>query len=376
MTKIEFVDLKRQLNGDPVAGTIAIGFEIASAIDELVKKTSFMMGPYLESFERAFASYCGTKYCVGLNSGTDALEFALRCNGITSGKVITIPNSYFTTASSINQAGATPVFVDVDRKTFNIDIGKLEEAIDEETKAILLVHLYGRPCEMDKVMEIADKYKLKVIEDCAHSPGARYKVGKVPVSKTGCFSFFPGKNIGAWGDAGALVTNDEEVYKKARLWRNDGWEEKYKHEILGRKARLDPIQAQILSVKLKYLDKWNESRREHAKLYNNLLEDVKEIQLPLLEDEKIEPVFHIYNIITDKREDLRDYLTKNGIAVGVHYPTPIHLQPAYAFMGLKEGSFPVAEELAKKTLSLPMFPELRDNEIRYICDRVKEFFGK
>jgi len=164
MTKIEFVDLKRQLNGDPVAGTIAIGFEIASAIDELVKKTSFMMGPYLESFERAFASYCGTKYCVGLNSGTDALEFALRCNGITSGKVITIPNSYFTTASSINQAGATPVFVDVDRKTFNIDIGKLEEAIDEETKAILLVHLYGRPCEMDKVMEIADKYKLKVID--------------------------------------------------------------------------------------------------------------------------------------------------------------------------------------------------------------------
>src|SRR3989338_3978312 len=169
MTKIEFVDLKRQLNGDPVAGTIAIGFEIASAIDELVKKTSFMMGPYLESFERAFASYCGTKYCVGLNSGTDALEFALRCNGITSGKVITIPNSYFTTSSSISLAGATPVFVDVDSETFNIDVSKIEEKIDADTKAILVTHLYGRPCDMDSIIKI-EKYGLKVIEDCAHAP--------------------------------------------------------------------------------------------------------------------------------------------------------------------------------------------------------------
>lgn len=377
--KIEFVDLKRQLFGDPTVGTTGIKKEIDSVLNELIAQTSFMMGPYLEKFEKEFAAFCEAKYCVGLNSGTDALEFALRCNGITSGEVITIPNSYFVTSSSISQVGATPVFVDVDEKTFNIDITKIEEKINNETKAILVTHLYGRPCDMDKIMKLAAKYNLKVIEDCAHAPGARYKDKRVPVAGIGCFSFFPGKNIGAWGDGGALVTNDPEVARLTRLWRNDGWEQKYHHEILGRKARLDPLQAAVLSVKLRYLDSWNGMRRNHAARYNELLSGIEGVQLPLLADQSYESVFHLYTIHL-KDQETRDALLKHlqdkGIAVGVHYPTPIHLQPAYKDLGIAEGSFPVVEKLAKTTLSLPMFPELRDEEIVYACDAVKEFFKK
>lgn len=377
--KIAFVDVKRQLFGDPVVGTNGIKAEIDAALTEVVTNTAFTMGPYLEAFEREFAAFCGVKHCVGLNSGTDALEFALRCNGITSGEVITIPNSYFTTSSSISLAGATPVFVDVDAKTSNIDVIKIGEKITPKTKAIVVTHLYGRPCDMDAVMRIAARHGLKVIEDCAHAPGARYKCKRVPIAGTGCFSFFPGKNMGAWGDGGALVTNDAEVTRLARLWRNDGWEQKYHHEILGRKARLDPLQAVVLSVKLKYLDAWNAARRKHTARYNELLAEVQKrgVQLPLPADADYESVFHLYAIhlpTQEQRDALLRFLNEQDIAAGVHYPTPIHLQPAYASLGMKEGSFPVAEKLAKTTLSLPMFPELREDEIQYVCEKVKEFF--
>src|SRR3989338_6645208 len=323
--KIAFVDLKRQLFGDQIAGTLGIKSEIDKTLTELISQTSFMMGPYLEKFEKEFATFCEADYCVGLNSGTDALEFSLRCNGITSGKVITIPNSYFTTSSSISLAGATPVFVDVDSETFNIDVSKIEEKIDADTKAILVTHLYGRPCDMDSIIKIAEKYGLKVIEDCAHAPGARYKGRRVPIAGTGCFSFFPGKNIGAWGDGGALVTNDPEVARLTRLWRNDGWEEKYRHEILGRKARLDPLQGAVLSVKLRYLDSWNAARQKHAVRYTELLSEIKEIQLPLLADETYGSVFHLYTIhvqTPEIRNNLLNCLNDAEIAAGVHYPTP------------------------------------------------------
>lgn len=377
--KIEFVDLKRQLFGDPVVKTEGIKAEIDAALAELVAQTSFMMGPFLEKFEKEFAAFCNTRYCVGLNSGTDALEFALRCNGITSGEVLTIPNSYFTTSSSISLAGATPVFVDVDATTSNIDVSKIEEKITPKTRAIVVTHLYGRPCDMDAVMRIAEKHKLLIIEDCAHAPGARYKGKRVPIAGTGCFSFFPGKNMGAWGDGGAMVTNDAEVARLARLWRNDGWEQKYHHEILGRKARLDPLQAVVLSVKLKYLDAWNAERRKRAARYNELLAELQQqgVQLSLPADAEYESVFHLYVIhvsTQEQRDALLAFLREKGIASGVHYPTPIHLQPAYKEMKIKEGSFPVAEKLAKTTLSLPMFPELREDEIQYACDAVKEFF--
>lgn len=372
--KIEFVDLKRQLYGDDILGTTGIINEIIENMNSCIKNTAFTMGDFLEKFEKEFAEYCETRYCVGLNSGTDALEFALRCNNIKEGNVITVPNTYFTTASSINQAGLVPRFVDVDSETFNLDVKQLESAIDENTRAIIPVHLYGRPADMSEIMRIAKQHNLLVIEDCCHAPGARFNGKKVPFSGTGCFSFFPGKNMGSFGDGGALVTNDSEVAKKARMWRNDGSLEKYRHEILGRKARLHSLQAVILSVKLKYLDDWNRKRRENAEYYNKKLKDIKEIQLPLLDSNEAEPVFHLYTIFTDKRDKLAEYLKQNRISVGIHYPIPIHLQSAYSYMGLREGSFPVAEKLAETELSLPMFPELRKDEIDFICEKIKEFF--
>ncbi len=374
--KIEFVDLKRQLYGDPIVGSKGIIDEITEAIEECVRNTSFTQGPILENFEKEFALFCNALYCVGLNSGTDALEFSLRCNGLTNGNVITVPNSYFTTSSSISQAGLTPKFVDIDPKTYTMDVNQLESAIDKDTKAILPVHFYGQPCNMDKIMEIAKKHNLLVIEDCAHAHGTIYHGNPVPISGTGAFSFFPGKNMGAWGDAGALVTNDPEVVKQTLFWRNDGSIKKYYHEILGRKARLHTLQASILTVKLKYVLQWAKLRREHAALYNKLLQDVNEIQLPALGDEQSKPAFHIYNILTERREELQKFLNEKGIATNIHYPIPIHLQPAYAFLGLKEGSFPVAENFTKTTLSLPMFPELRNDEIEYVCTAIKEFFNK
>lgn len=373
--KIEFVDLKRQLYGDSTIGTSGIINEINEAIENCIKDTTFTMGYFLEKFEKQFAEYCNVRYCIGLNSGTDALEFALRCNNIKDGNVITVPNSYFTTASSINQAGAKPKFVDVNRKTFNMDISQLESAIDEKTKAIIPVHLYGRPSNMKEILKIAEKYNFTIIEDCCHAHGAEFYNKKVPISGTGCFSFFPGKNLGAFGDAGALVTNNREVAEKAKMWRNDGSLEKYYHEILGRKARLHALQAAILSVKLKYLDKWNEKRRELASYYNEKLQNIEEIQLPLLSSDKIKPVFHLYTIFTEKRNELADYLKKQGISTGIHYPIPIHLQSAYSYLKLKKGSFPVTEELAKKELSLPLFPELRKDEINYVAEKIKDFFS-
>ncbi len=386
MKRVSSVDLKRQFEGDTVQDLPGIGESLKSAlsrfiqneldisVEGVIEHAPFIGGKYIEKFEKEFARYCNTAYCVGVNSGTDALEFALRCNGITSGEVITVPNSYFTTASSINQAGCTPVFVDVDERTFTLNSRQLEECINNETQAIIPVHLYGRPAEMERVIEIAKKYRLAIIEDCCQAHGARVNGARVPISGTGAFSFYPRKNLGGWGDGGALVTNSPEVARLAKLWRNDGAESKYSHVLLGRKARLDSLQAVILLTKLPYLDLWNSLRRVHAQQYTKLLSNLSDIQIPLLGDNKIVPVFHIYNILTNKRDSLKNHLHERGIETNIHYPTPIHLQPAYKDLRIKEGSFPVAEKLAKTTLSLPMFPELRDDEIVYVCDAVKEFF--
>jgi len=370
--KIKFVDLKRQLFGDSFLGTKGIYDEIDIAMKKVINNTSFILGEDLEKFEKDFAEYCGTKYCVGLNSGTDALEFLLIANGIISGEVITVPNTYFTTVSSISNVGATPVLVDVDPWSYNINVSKIEQVITNRTKAIIPVHLYGRPCDMDKIIDIAKKYNLKIIEDCCQAHGAEYKGKKVPISGTGAFSFFPGKNLGCFGDGGALVTNDFEVYKKALLLRNDGSIKKYSHEILGRKARLHTLQAAILSVKLKHLDEWNKKRKTNAELYNRLLRGISSIQLPLDNNSEIQSVFHVYQIITNKRDELLAFLNQNGIETNIHYPVPIPLQPAYQNYGF--GNFSVSERLAKQTLSLPMFPELREDEINYVSDKIKEFF--
>ena len=223
-------------------------------------------------------------------------------------------------------------------------------------------------------MGIAQKYNLKVIEDCCQAHGAMFDNMKVPILGIGTFSFFPGKNLGAFGDGGALVTDDLEVAEMAKMLRNDGTSSKYTHKIIGRKARLDSIQAAVLSVKLKYLNDWNNSRRKNAAIYNSLLKDIEGIKLPLLNENKTTPVFHVYNVLTDKRDELQRHLEANGIGTNIHYPTPIHLQPAYNSLGLIKGSFPIAEKFAEQTLSLPMFPELREDEIKYVCGKIKEFF--
>lgn len=372
---IKFVDLVRQLYGDPVVGNSGIINEIEEVMGNCAKNASFTEGKYLENFENEFAEFCDAPFCVGLNSGTDALEFALKARGINSGNIITVPNSYFTTASSISAVGATPRFVDIDSKTFNMDVTQLEGAIDENTKAILPVHLYGRPAQMDKIIRIAKKYKLEVIEDCCQAHGAVFDGKKVPISGIGAFSFFPGKNLGAWGDGGALIVEKENLARQTKMLRNDGVVDKYVHNIIGRKSRLHALQAAILSVKLKHLEEWNAKRLRLAKMYNNLLEDVKEIQLPLLGDDKIKPVFHIYPILTKDRKRLSKFLNKNGIETNIHYPIPIHIQEPYQNLGLKEGSFPVAERIANEVLSLPIFPEMRDDELIYVCEKIKEYFS-
>ena len=360
--KIAFVDLQRQIKN--------LKKELDIAINGVLERADFIQGKAIEEFENSFAKSCGKKYCVTLNSGTDALEFALRAYEIKDGEVITAPNSYFSSAMIITKVGAKPVFVDVDEKNMNIDVHKIEDVINKKTKAIIPVHLCGQPADLDPIYEIAEKHNLVVVEDACQAHLAEYKGRRVPIGETGAFSFYPGKNLGSFGDGGALVTDNEEVADKVRVMRNDGSRKKYYHEVIGFKSRLDTIQAVILNIKLKYLDEWNNLRRKHAELYNSLLKNVVEtpIEMPYTKH-----VYHLYQIRTDKRDELQKYLADKGISTVIHYPIPIHLQEAYKNLGHKEGDFPVTERLAKRILSLPMFPELTEEEIRYVCDSVKSF---
>ncbi|MBS3144273.1 DegT/DnrJ/EryC1/StrS family aminotransferase [Candidatus Woesearchaeota archaeon] len=363
--KVNFVDLQRQ--------TKLLYPGLLKAITGVLERADFIQGKAVEEFEQAFARFCNKKYCVALNSGTDALEFALRAYGIQDGEVITAPNSYFSSAMVISKVGATPIFVDVDAKSFNIDVTKLEQAITKKTKAIIPVHLCGQSADLDPIYALAKKHNLVVIEDACQSHGAGYKGKKVPVGETGAFSFYPGKNLGCFGDGGALVTDNEQIAQQVRLLRNDGSRVKYHHEVIGSKSRLDTLQAVILQEKLPHLAQWNEQRRKAAHLYNQLLKDV--VTTPT-EMPYATHVYHLYMIQVDDRDGLQKYLADKGISTVIHYPIPIHLQPVYASLGHKEGSFPVTERLAKRILSLPMFPEITAEEIRYVADAVKEFVQK
>jgi dTDP-4-amino-4,6-dideoxygalactose transaminase len=364
---IDFVDLKRQnrlhLN------------KFISALTRSVVRAEFSFGPTLEKFESAFAKYCGTKYCVGLNSGTDALEFLLQAHGISAGdEVVTAPNSYFSTAMVITKIGATPVFADVDPQTYNLDPLQVAKAITQKTRAIIPVHLCGQPANMDPIIDLAKQRNLVIIEDCCQAHGAKYKAKTVPVTGTGAFSFYPGKNLGAFGDAGAAVTNSARIARHIRLLRNDGSVNKYHHLLIGNKSRLDALQAAILLTKLKYLNRWNRLRRRHAQTYTQLLGAIPQITLPG-EPNYAYGNYHLYMIQTLKRNQLQKYLSQRGIATVIHYPVPIHLQPAYKYLGYHRGDFPVTERLARHTLSLPMFPELTDREIRYIFSKIRQFLG-
>lgn len=359
--------------------------ELVAVFREAMDKAAFIGGALVEGFEAAFAQYSGTDYCVGVNSGTDALRFALLGAGIGPGDtVVTVPNTFIATTEAISQTGATPVFVDIDEKTYNMDPDKLSEYLRtgknaDPVKAVIPVHLYGQPANMDAIGKIAAEHGLIVIEDACQAHGARYfsktdNAWKLAggMGTAAAFSFYPGKNLGACGEGGAITTNDEQIARTSQMLRDHGQAKKYFHDVEGYNGRLDAIQAGILSVKLKHLPDWTRRRREHARQYNERLKDVDGVITPH-EPDWVEAVYHLYVIRTQGRDDLQAHLAEKGIASALHYPVPLHLQKAYAGMGYKEGDFPVAEEVAKEILSLPMFPELTGEQIDTVCEEIRKF---
>jgi len=319
---IPFVDLKAQYD--------SIKEEIDEAIQNVINNTSFIMGEELKKFEKEFASFCNTKYAIGVANGSDALILALKACGIGEGdEVITVPHTFISTAEAISNVGGKVVFIDIEPKTYTMDVSKIEEKINKKTKAIIPVHLYGQPADMDPIIELAKKYNLKVIEDAAQAHGAEYKGEKVgSIGDVACFSFYPGKNLGAYGDAGIVVTDNEEIAEKVKLLRNHGRiTKKYEHEIEGYSSRLDNLQAAILRIKLTYLNEWNDRRRNNAKKYNKLLSNIGGIITPY-EADYAKHVYHLYviRVVKEGRDKLREELKSKGIATGIHYPIPLHLQ--------------------------------------------------
>lgn len=365
ISQVPFVDLKAQF--------ASIEDQVMPAITGTLQKCDFIMGQNVEKFEEEFAAYCNTKYGIGCDSGTSALELVLRAYDIGAGdEVITVANTFIATTLAIEFTGAIPVLVDIDPQTYMIDTSKIEAAITPRTKAIMPVHLYGHPADMDPIMDVADKHGLIVIEDASQSHGALYKGQRVgSIGHAAAFSLYPGKNLGAYGDAGIIVTDDEAVADKLNLLRNYGSTKKYHHEMLGYNRRLDTLQASILRVKLEHLDQWSAARRHNAKRYNQLLAD-SELILPV-EAEQTEPVYHLYVVRTDRRDELQAHLQERGIATVIHYPIPLHMQKAHESLGYKLGDFPLTEEYAKQILSLPMYPELSDEQAEYVAAAIYEF---
>ena len=395
--------------------------ELVEVFRDCLRNASFVGGPQVQSFEEEFAKFCETKYCVAVNSGTDALRFALIAAGIGPGdEVITVPNTFIATTEAISQTGATPAFVDIDERTYNMDPNRLEDylktrqsqvvsrkgltqnsqvekqnhdfcltpnpsRLTPQPKAVLPVHLYGQPADMDSILEIADRYGLIVIEDACQAHGALYysekfkkwkKAGSMGLAAA--FSFYPGKNLGACGEGGAVTTDNEDIAKKIRMLRDHGQAKKYYHEFEGYNGRLDAIQAGILRVKLKYLPNWNEKRRRNASLYTQHLtlnthhSSLNTIITPY-EPQWSKAVYHLYIIRIQKRDDLQKYLLEKGISTGLHYPVPLHLQKAYANNGFKEGDFPITEKVTSEIISLPMFSQLAEEQIEYVVEKITEF---
>lgn len=373
MKPIPFVDLNAQYK--------QIRKEVIKKIDEISSRGDFILGEEVRLLEQEFAQYCGVQYGVGVASGTDALFLSLLAVGVKNGdEVITAPNSFIATAVAVTLTGARPVFVDVDPKTYNINPKLIAEKITPRTKAIIPVHLYGQPAPMDAINAIAKEHQLVIIEDAAQAHGVRYKGKKAgSLGDIACFSFYPAKNLGAYGDGGIVVTNNQGLADKIRLLRNYGQKVKNQHATFGLNSRLDNLQAAILRIKLKYLDKWNTQRRKNAELYRKFFNTKPAITktkviLPNLPDKKQDHIYHIYAILTENREKLAERLKSNGIASGMHYYMPIHLQECYKYLGCKKGDFPVAEEMSAKTISLPMYPELTAQQIKRVVAAVKEFY--
>jgi dTDP-4-amino-4,6-dideoxygalactose transaminase len=364
---IPLVDLKAQY--------LTIKDEIDSAIQDILDTTKFINGSPVKNFEEELAEFCGCKCAVGVSSGSSALFLALKSYGIKEGdEVITVPNSFIATPEAIVQCGATPVFVDVSESTMLMDPTKISAAITEKTKAIVPVHLYGQICDMDPIIEIARKHNLSVIEDAAQAIDAEYKGRKLPISETATFSFFPAKNLGCYGDGGAVITNNPEIAKKVAKLKDHGRISKYESDVIGYGDRLDALQAAILTVKLRHLSSWSEKRKSHAHHYNQLFQEINSVTLPT-EEEYSKHVYYMYVIRTKNRDALMTALKEQGIGTGIHYPLPLHLQPSLKYLGYKEGDFPIAEEAAKEILSLPMFPELTLEQQNYVSKAFEIIFS-
>lgn len=347
--------------------------ELNVAYQRVMNSGQFILGEEVSQFEQEFAAYCQTKHCIGVGNGLDALHLILRGLGIGKGDEVIVPaNTYIATWLAVSYAGATPIPVEPNEQSYNIEPACIESAITEKTKAIIVVHLYGQPADMDAIHVIAQKYRLKIIEDAAQAHGATYKGRKVgSLGDAAGFSFYPSKNLGALGDGGAVVTNDEQLAEKVRLLRNYGSKQKYFNEVQGFNSRLDELQAAFLRVKLPKLDQWNTQRRQVAEWYLQHLSGVEEVALPFLL-EYTDSVWHVFVIRHPQRDQLQQYLKQHGVETLIHYPVPPHLSGAYAEQW-QRGDFPLTEKLAREVLSLPMYPHLTEESVVYICEKIKEW---
>lgn len=369
MKNVTMLDLSEQYQ--------AMRNERLETIDKVLSSSRYILGDNVKKLEQDIAAYSNTSQGIGVGNGSDAIHIALQAAGVGEGdEVITVPFTFFATVGSIVRAGATPVFIDIDPITFNLDPDKIEEAITEKTKAIIPVHLYGQMADMDEIKEVAEKYNLVVIEDAAQAIGAEYK-GKKPgeLGTAATYSFFPTKNLGAYGDGGMIITSDDEVAENSRVIRVHGSKPKYYHHVLGYNSRLDEIQAAILNVKFKKINEFGKKRRERADYYtSNLNELVSDYVTTPVEKDSNFHVYHQYTIRVERRDELKEYLKENGIDSMIYYPGPLHLQPVFKGLGYKEGDFPVTEKATKEALSLPMYPELKEEDQQYVIDKIVEFY--
>ncbi len=394
MKKIPFLEL--------VTPHVELEEQLVSVFRSALKTAGFVGGPMVEEFEREFAEFCGVQFCVGVASGTDALRFALIAAGVQRGDtVLTVPNTFAATTEAISQAGGWPDFVDIDGRTYNMDPQKLQDYLETQchvdratgrllnentgrpVTAIVPVHLYGQTANMDSILVLAEQHRLMVIEDACQAHGAEYfsrkenrwrKAGSM--GRAAAFSFYPGKNLGACGEAGAVTTNDETISERIRMLRDHGQGQKYYHDLEGYNGRLDAIQAGLLRVKLRHLEEWNRKRREVAACYHQLFSPVAEIITPPYEPSSCNAVYHLYVVRSKQREALRTHLAEVGIGTGIHYPVALHLQKAYLGLGHKQGDFPIAEKVAAEVLSLPMYPQLRPDQQQRVAEEVSHFSGR
>ena len=368
MRKIRFLDLKPQYK--------SIEDDVHRAIEGVLSSQQFILGARVMELEERLAEYCGTKHAVGVASGSDAILLALMAIGIGEGdEVITTPFTFFSSVSSITRLGAKPVFVDIDPLSFNIDAAKISAAMTDRTKAILVVHLYGQPVDMDPILEVASSMEIKVVEDACQSIGAKYKGKRVgSIGDVGCFSFFPTKNLGGYGDGGLVTTSDDEIAEKIRALRVHGSRRKYLHDEVGINSRLDEIQAAVLLVKLPYLDEWNEKRRRNAAFYGARLKDIDGVTPPNVYEYN-ESVFNQYVVRVSKRDELREYLSEKGVGSEIYYPLPLHMQKCFAYLGFREGDFPESERASKEVLALPIYPELSTEELEFVTDTINSFYA-